>query len=811
MQLSEIWLREVAGYIDIDVSVLAEQLTMAGLEVEGVIPVAEQFSHVVVGHVLSKTQHPDADRLNVCSVDVGQGEILQIVCGAKNVEASQKVPVAKIGAVLPGNFEIKKAKLRGVESSGMICSPKELGFPEDFGGSASVGGIWVLDQNAPIGADFREYFQLNDRLISLGITPNRGDCLSLIGVARECAAANQKAFVFPEIKKVPDAIQDTVNIQIETPEACPHYVSRVIRGLDKSAKSPLWLIERLRRSGVKSIHPAVDVTNYVLHLFGQPMHAFDLSKIQGSLKVGFSSEHLLNAHDPHATIDLLDGSASKIQPKTLLISDDAGPVALAGVMGGLRTAVDAETVDIMFEAAHFIPSVIAGVSRRYGIHTDSAHRFERGVDPSLPLKIIDFATDLLISIAGGQPGPIVSKQLESFDSSLQQPKQIAVNLSKVKARLGLNVLAMPEVMALLTRIDLNPAQQDADNFVVTVPSYRFDLSIEEDITEEIARLYGLNRIEPILPSSRLVVDDLSETKISDQTIISFLANRGFMQAVNYTFIDPQWQSIFFPEAKSPILKNPIASDMSQMRGSLLPGLLNATSHNLNRQVNKVHFFELGRVFLDECHERDRLAFVKVGLKDQIHWSSPVNQSQVDFFDLKGDLEALFKFCDVQVEFLPLDQDLAYLHPGQSAKILFQGACVGFVGLLHPKLQKKMDFKLPVFVAELEWDFLTQTTLPVFKEISKYPSIRRDLAIVLDLNIPASDIIRACHEVLGKILVETSIFDIYMGKNMDPGKKSIALSLVLQEVSHTLVEDEINQAIEKVLAVLDHKFKAKLRE
>jgi phenylalanyl-tRNA synthetase beta chain len=805
MQLSEIWLRELAGNLDLDLSLLTDQLTMAGLEVEGVSPVAESFSHVVVGHVLSKTQHPDADRLNVCIVDVGHGETLQIVCGAKNVDVSQKVPVAKVGAVLPGGFEIKKAKLRGVESFGMICSPKELGFPEDMADQNSAGGIWVLESNAPIGEDFRKYFGLDDHIISLGITPNRSDCLSMMGVAREVAAANQKELSLPAIKKVSELIKDTIKIDIKSPQACSHYVSRVVRGLDKNAKSPLWLVERLRRSGVKSIHPAVDVTNYVLHLFGQPMHAFDLNKIQGSLTVGFSSDFLPNTQN---SIELLDGSSPQIQPKTLLISDEAGPVALAGIMGGARTAVHSETVDIVFEAAHFNPSVIAGVPRRYGIRTDSSSRFERGVDPTLPLKIMNFATDLLISIAGGQAGPIVSKQSEEVEQ-VKKLKEIRVNLPRVIGRLGVKALSMDWVIQTLKSIDLNPVQQDAENFTITVPSYRFDLSIEEDITEEVGRLYGLNRIEPILPVSRMVVDELSESVISDQKIISFLANRGFMQAVNYSFIDPQWQEIFFPETNSPILKNPIASDMAQMRGSLLPGLLTAALHNLNRQVSRVHFFELGRVFLDEKTEIDRLALIKVGLKDQVHWSSPVQLSQVDFFDLKGDLEALFKFCAVDVEFLPV-RDVAYLHPGQATEIIFQGRRIGVAGLLHPKIQKKMDLKLPVFMAELDQIFLTNARISMFNEISKYPSIRRDLALVLDFDILACDVIKVCQEVLGKMLVETSIFDVYMGKNIEAGKKSLALSLVLQDLSHTLVEEEVAKAIDRVLIVLDHKFKAKLR-
>jgi phenylalanyl-tRNA synthetase beta chain len=803
MQLSEIWLRELANLSDskkLSLPELSHQLTMAGLEVEGIVPVAEAFSDVVVGHVVAKNPHPDADRLNICLVDIGETSgPLQIVCGAKNVAVSQKVPVAKVGAKLPGELNIKKAKLRGVESSGMICSPKELGFED------TIDGIWVLPIDAPIGQNFREYLDLDDHLISLGITPNRGDCLSVVGVARELAAANQENFKFPETKKVPVTITDKMQVYMKSSEACSIYVSRVIRGISKDAKSPLWLTERLRRSGQKSIHPAVDVTNYMNQLFGQPMHVFDFNKIQGSLTIEFSSANLVGQG-----IDLLDGSSRKIQPKTLLISDGAGPVSLAGVMGGIRTSVDATTMDVVFEVAHFTPSSIAGVPRRYGVHTESSIRFERGVDPTLPLKVIEFATDLLISIVGGEAGPIVSVTGEN-DAESKKLREIQVSLPRVMVRLGLSDLSMDPVLKSLALIDLSPVQNTSQDFKVTVPSHRFDLEIEEDIAEEIGRLYGLNRIEAILPVSNFVSDQLSEKTSPEEQLISFLAHRGYMQAIHYTFIDPKWQDIFFPEAKSPILKNPIASDMAQMRGSLLPGLLSSVVHNLNRQVNRVHFFEIGRVFLSEETEEDRLALVKVGLKNQIHWSGA---PQVDFFDLKGDLEALFKRCGVEIVYAPIfntKKNISYLHPAQSAEIFMGEKSIGFVGRLHPQVQKNMDIKFPIFIAELDQKVLMIGKVSVFKEISKYPSIRRDLALVLNVETSAGEIIQVCQETLGKKLIEVNVFDVYMGKNIESGKKSLAISLTLQDLSHTLIEEEVVTAINAVLMALESKFQAKLRE
>jgi phenylalanyl-tRNA synthetase beta chain len=794
MQFSELWLKELLGF-EIETSTLRDQLISMGLEVESITPVADFFSEVVVGEVEAKVQHPAADRLNVCSVNVGEPSPLQIVCGAKNVAVGQKVPVARVGAKLPGNFEIKKAALRGVESCGMICSSKELGFPDD-----GLDGIWVLPNGAPIGQDFREYLQLNDHLITLGITPNRGDCLSMVGIAREIAAANGQKFVIPSIDPVSPVITDKLSVAVNAPESCPVYLSRVVRGLSKDAQSPAWLVERLRRCGAKSIHPAVDITNYIMYFLGQPMHVFDLEKIEGSLKIGHLSDAQLSAG---AELTLLDGSTKKLLTNTLLISDDREPLALGGVMGGMSSSVTSETMDIVFEAAHFVPAAVAGFSRKYGVSTNSAHQFERGVDPILPQKAIELATQLLISMCGGRPGPVV----EVSTNLRMQEKQITVALDRVKKRLGIPSLEMDWVLKKLDLIDLSPIQKDENTFVVKVPSHRFDLQIQEDIAEEVARMYGLNHIEPILPSIRPVLDDLPESHYTHENIVDFLVNRGFMQTIHYSFIDPKWQKTFYSEKSSPTLKNPIASDMAQMRGSLLPGLISSVVHNLNRQINRIHFFEMGRVFCDEETEVDQLACVKVGLKDKAHWSgSPL----VDFFDLKGDVEALFKSLRKKVLFVPLRQEIPYLHPKQSAELLCEGKRVGVMGALHPAVQKELDIKQPVFLMECEKSVLLTRRIPAFKEISKYPSIKRDLALVVDQATFVSDIVDACKKTLGSLLIESNVFDIYAGKNIDPGKKSVALSFTLQDLNKTLVEEEINEAIKKTLNALQIKFDAKLR-
>ncbi len=792
MQLSEMWLRELSG-VKNELSTLRDQLTNSGLEVEAIIPVAQAFSSVVIGGVITKSPHPDADRLNICMVEVGGAEKLQIVCGAKNVAVGQKVPVALVGAKLSGDFEIKKAKIRGIESCGMICSKKELGF------DAEDEGIWVLSDEAPIAQDFREYLQLNDSLITLGIGPNRGDCLSMVGLAREIAAANAQKFKFPEIIVVKPEIPDEIAVKVETPEACPIYVSRVIRGLSKEAKSPHWLQERLHRMGAKSMHPAVDVTNYVMYFLGQAMHAFDLQKIQGNLSVGKISEAQLKAE---VSLALLDGTTKRVQENTLLISDDQGPLALAGIMGGARSAVNDKTCDVLLEAAHFIPSAIAGMPRKYGMNSESSHRFERGIDPALPEKAMELATQLLISIAGGKPGPI-----KIHREKLPEAKRILVNLDRIKRRLGIPSLEMAWILKTLDLIDLNPRQKDSQTLIVTVPSHRFDLSIEEDIAEEIARLYGLNQIEAVLPSAPFVSDELSETHQTDQVLASFLANRGWMQTLHYSFIDPQWQKIFYADLQPPTLRNPIASDMAQMRASLLPGLLSSAIHNLNRQVNRLSFFEMGQIFLDEVREESRLALVKVGWRDPEHWSGTAS---VDFFDLKGDLEALFEYCQIEVKFLPI-QEISYLHPHQAAEIQVQGKRIGLMGALHPRIQQQLGIKSSVFVAECDQAVFLNRPLPKFKEISKYPSIRRDLAIVLDQAVLAGEVIETCQKTLGNLLIDINVFDVYSGKNIEAGKKSLALSLILQELNKTLVEEEINQAMAKVLKNLESQFRAKLRE
>lgn len=779
MQFSEAWLKELIS-IPVDTNTLSHQLTMAGLEVDAVHPVAAEFNNVCVGYVESKEQHPDADKLSVCMVDVGDAKT-QIVCGAKNIEAGQKVPVAKVGAVLPGDFKIKAAKLRGVDSNGMICSESEIGLAE------KSEGIMVLPEDAPVGTDIREYLKLNDQMIEIDLTANRGDCLSLHGVAREVAVANAGSFKPSDVEAVKQSHDEKIDVKLSASEQCPLYLSRVIKGIKPGAKSPLWLAEKLRRSGLRAIHPVVDVTNYIMLLMGQPMHAFDAAKLNGDVRIELSTGG--------DKIKLLDESEVEVKPGTLLIKDDKGPIALAGIMGGLESSVTDETTDIVLEAAHFTPDAIRGKARSYGLHTDSSHRFERGVDPSLPKLAMEAATQLILSVVGGEAGPV-----NQMGEVVVTEKQVSLRPDRVNAVLGTEI-SEDEVIRILEGLGFESSEL---NF--KIPSYRFDINIEEDLIEEVARIHGLDNIKSSLPKSGLVQVGLTEKLNHAKDVLQLLAARGYTQAINYSFIDQKWQKTFFPDVNSPVLQNPISSDMAQMRGSLLPGLLLSAKRNLNRQVDRVHLCEQGIVFTDAL-EIEKLAFVKCGLRDQEHFSGT---EKADFYDLKGDLQALFVLCGKEVVFAPTDS-ISYLHPGKAAQISCEGDIIGVIGQLHPVAQKAVGLKQAVFVAEIDWDSILPADIAVFEAISKYPSIRRDFAFVVDKDLPAQNLINACKKSLGDLLQKANVFDVYTGEELGSRKKSLALSLILQDLSHTLIEEEVNSAVNTLLEVLLRDFNAKLRE
>ncbi|WP_456407763.1 phenylalanine--tRNA ligase subunit beta [Thiolapillus sp.] len=792
MQFSEAWLRE---WVDPEAPVeeLADALSMAGLEVDGVAPAAAAFSGVVVGEVLSCERHPDADKLSVCRVNAGEEEPLQIVCGAKNVAAGMKAPVAKVGAILPGDFRIKKAKLRGQQSMGMICSASELGLAE------SSEGIMPLPADAPVGKDFRDYLGLDDHIIDVDLTPDRGDCLSIAGIARDVGVIYRKPVTDWEIKAVADSIDERMDVVLDAASACPRYSCRIIKGIDSQAQTPLWMQEKLRRSGIRSISPVVDITNYVMIELGQPMHGFDLAKIQGGIHVRLSKAG--------EALTLLDGSEVKVSEGTLLIADDEKPLALAGIMGGESSAVTDSTTDILLESAFFMPVAIAGKARAYGLHTDSSHRFERGVDPGLQRRALERATDLLLHITGGEAGPIV----DVVDAE-QLPKQPEIHLRRhqIPRLLGVE-MEDAAIEDILARLGMQVAAVE-DGWKVVAPSARFDVSIEADLIEEIGRIYGYANIPENLSSAPVSIQALPEADLHLLRAKELLVDRDYQEVVTYSFIAPELAELLTPDARRIRLANPISADMSVMRASLWPGLLSTLQYNLARQQDRVRLFESGQVFLQEQEGIDQpelLGGLIYGERLPEKWSNA--PGKVDFYDLKGDVEVLLELVDSLDAFAFQRIEDSSLHPGQAASILRNGKEIGRLGMLHPGLQKKLDIPGNVFLFYLRLKELAHGRIPAFEAVSRYPAIRRDLALLVDAQMPWAKVQACARKAAPEIVRDIQVFDVYTGDNIDSGLKSLALSLILQDYSHTLTDKETEQAVEAVLEALRAELSAKLRD
>jgi phenylalanyl-tRNA synthetase beta chain len=791
MQISEAWLRE---YVNPAVSTdeLVEQLTMAGLEVDSVTAAAASFSGVVIGEVLAMEQHPDADRLRVCQVAVGEDLPLQIVCGASNVRVGLKIPAALIGAELPGDFKIKRSKLRGVESFGMLCSEKELGL------AADADGLMELAPDAPVGIDIRDYLSLNDSIIEVDLTPNRADCLSIEGIAREVAVLNKMDWAATPFEKSNVAHRDTLHVAVEATDACPRYMGRLIKGVNANAETPLWMQERLRRCGLRSLGPVVDVTNYVLIELGQPLHAFDADKLTGNINVRWASDD--------EALSLLNGQTIKLDKEALVISDDKKALALAGVMGGSESAVGGETQNIFLECAFFAPQSIAGKARRFGLHTDSSHRFERGVDPNLQARAIERATQLIIDIAGGSAGLITEALAETA-----LPKRLPVLLRRQRIEKALGIVLTDEQIAdTFQRLGMAVAEL-SDGWQITPPGFRFDIAIEADLIEEIARIYGYNNIPN---NSLLMRSDLSqatETIVELDRVKDLLVDRGYQEAITYSFVDEAIQKAVAPDSEFVALKNPISSELSVMRTTLWCGLLNAALYNTNRQHTRVRLFETGLRFVNkggEIRQEKMLAGLALGSAYAEQWG--VTTRQVDFFDIKADVEALFSLAGCVARFAA-SQDSA-LHPGQTAEIFtHSGERAGIIGMLHPNLEKKLGFDTRVFLFELDQDQLLKKRTPVFKPLSKYPSVRRDLALIVNEEITSGQVISCIKGCQEPTLQDVSVFDIYRGKGVDAGYKSVALSLMMQDYSQTLTDSEIDAIVSRVLETLKNKMNAKLRD
>ena len=791
MQISEAWLRTYVNP-DVNTDTLVEQLTMAGLEVDSVEPAAADFSGVVVGQVVSMEQHPDADRLRVCQVNVGQAEPLQIVCGASNVRVGLKIPAALCGAVLPGDFKIKKSKLRGQESLGMLCSEKELGLV------AEAHGLMELSDDAPVGVDIREYLSLNDSIIEVDLTPNRADCLSVEGLAREVALLNKLDWSTTVVDTVAVSHQDTLTVKVAAPEACPRYLGRLIKEVNPKAITPLWMQERLRRSGIRSLGPLVDVTNYVLLELGQPLHVFDASKLNGGITVRYATAD--------ESLTLLNNEQIKLDAQALIIADDKQPLALAGVMGGSDSAVSDSTQTVFLECAFFTPQVIAGKARNFGLHTDSSHRFERGVDAQLQNRAIERATQLIVEIAGGSVGNITE-----ITSTAHLPARNAVILRRSKIEQSLAIqLADAQVIDILQRLGMQVADH-ADGWQVSPPSFRFDISIEADLIEEIARVFGYNN----LPSSSLFMrselSQVTEGLLEIDRVKDLFVDRGYQEAVTYSFVDEDIQNIVAPGIEAIRLKNPISSELAVMRTTLWCGLLKAALYNTNRQQNRVRLFETGLRFVKvagETQQQKMLAGLVLGDVYSDQWAE--KSRKVDFYDAKADLQAIFELSGCDASFTK--GELSTLHPGQTAKIISaSGQEIGWLGMLHPQLEKQLGFDSQVFLFELDQNSLLNKKVPVFTALSKYPSVKRDLALIVNESITAADIVTCIKNSAEIALKEVVIFDVYRGKGVEDGNKSIALSLVLQDDTQTLTETDIESIVTRLLDLLYIELKAKLRD
>lgn len=785
MKFSENWLRDWVNPL-IATPELVQQLTMAGLEVDSVEPVAAQFNKVVVGEVLSVEPHPDAKKLSVCQVNVGEEEPLGIVCGASNVHSGMRVPTALIGARI-GALKIKKAKLRKVPSYGMLCSAQELGLAE------SSEGLMPLADDAPIGADIRSYLQLDDQSIEIDLTPNRSDCLGIEGIAREVGVLTRCEVSSLDCSPIAATISDTFPVEIDSPQACPRYVGRVIKNINAKAQAPLWMQERLRRSGIRSINAVVDVTNYVLLELGQPMHAFDFASLSGGIQVRMAQAG--------ESVTLLDEQTVQLDDQTLVIADHKQSLAMAGVMGGLSSAVTTATVDIFLESAFFAPQHASGCARRYKLHTDSSHRFERGVDPQLQGRAMERATALLLDIVGGQPGPIIER---ADEANLPATPTIELRAARIQRLLGQS-LDLAVVNDILTRLGMT-IEQHGDTWQVRPPTFRFDIAIEADLIEELARVHGYNNLPSHAPETSLTMHP--KPRITLEQIQAVLVQRDYQEAITYSFVDPKLQAKLNPEVESIALANPIASDMAIMRTTLWAGLLPVLLYNQKRQQHRIRLFETGLRFQAHSLQQEKMiAGVVTGTRWSAQWAEP--EQPVDFFDVKADVEALLNLSAAsstvpsEVYRFTATRHPA-LHPGQSAAIYRGDELIGLLGALHPSVAQMLELTPPVFLFELRLVPLCKTHAAKFKEVSKYPQIKRDIAVVVSEQISAAQLMDCIKQSATDTLIDWQIFDVYQGKGVEAGKKSVAIGLIFQAFSRNLIDREVDTVIGQVLNTLEKK-------
>ena len=769
MKFSENWLRTWVNPA-LSSDELAHVLTMAGLEVEALEAVAPAFNNVVVAEVLEVVKHPNADRLNVCQVNVGETSPLTIVCGAANVAAGVKVPCARIGALLPGDFAIKQAKVRNVESFGMLCSAKELGLAEES------QGLWLLPPDAPVGKTLREYLDLDDRLFTLKLTPNRSDCSGMAGIAREVAALTGSPLKQLEIQTQPVALSEQLPVHVADAQACPLYCGRLLRGVNAAAATPTWMLRRLERSGLRGISAVVDITNYVMLEMGQPLHAFDAAQLSGGITV----RRARNGEE----LTLLNEQAVKLDAEILVIADDARALALAGIMGGQGSGVETTTQDVFLESAFFHPDAIAGRARRFGLATDSSFRFERGVDFAATRQALERATQLLLEICGGKAG-----EISEVRGRLPARPAIALRRSRVARVLGI-ALDDAQTAALLKRLQLDFVA-NGDGFSVTPPSFRFDLSIEVDLIEELARLHGYDNIPAQAPQAALTMLPCSELQRPLAQVQQTLVARDYQEIVSYAFVDEQVERELCGNDHPVALQNPIASNLAVMRSSLIGGLVGALRFNLNRKQARVRLFEIGACFArasDEYVQSQRLSGLVYGAAQPEQWGAAAKP--VDFYDVKADVEALF--APQPLHFVAATHPA--LHPGRSARIFCAGKPVGWLGELHPQWQQQYDMPQAAVWFEVELDAATRTQVPHISEITKFLPVRRDLAVLADEAVATQTLLDTMQQAAAPYVAEVSLFDVYRGKGMEQGKKSLAFRVLLQDTQKTLTDSEIEQSV-----------------
>ena len=792
MKISESWLREWVNP-DMDIEALGHQLTMLGHEVNGIEHDGAEISQIVIAELIEVQRHPDADKLSICKVNDGSGDLIDVVCGAPNVFAGMKACFAKPGVTLPNGMKLKKAKIRGVVSNGMLCSAIEVGLGDES------AGIMSLPRDAQVGSPLVDLLQLPDAIIDLDLTPNRGDCFSVLGIARDISALTGAKLKDPAVKPVKPTIDDMHRVELIEPAACPRFAGRVIKGIDATAISPVWLTERLRRAGVRAISVVVDITNYVMLELGQPLHAYDSKLLRGPIR-----PRLAKAGEK---ITLLDEKEVALDDSTIVVTDDSGPIGIAGIMGGLSTAVTEKTTDVFFEAAFWPPDFMAGKARSYGMHTDASMRFERGVDSECQGRAIERATHLLLEIAGGQAGPLVD---ESVAEHLPSPANILLRKEKLTRLLGMEI-DDKEVADILTNLTMN-VEIVGGGWQVLAPSHRFDIAIEADLIEEVARIHGYDSIPEVTALAQAPLETVTESKIDLEQVAATLIARDYQEVITYSFIDAAANTEFTGEESELVLCNPISTEMSVMRASLWPGMVAAASANNARQQDRVRLFESSKSYhgpLDDHEEIVRIAALATGPVNPEQWGS--QPEGVDFFDIKSDVEAILGLAAAPGEISFVATKHPALQPGQAADIIRNATVIGVIGKLHPRLAKKYDLKRAVYLFELDAAKALASKPPNAATISRFPAIRRDIAVIVDDNISADELVKAVAASSPKLIQDVRIFDIYKGEGIEAGRKSVAIGLILQETSRTLTDVDADTAMAAAVSKLEEQFAAVLRD